>query len=71
VLSPSEGAIDLRHKVRDYLRGGSREVWLLDHSNGEVQVNTSSGIRVLEASDVLDSPLLPGFGVKVADLIAA
>jgi Uma2 family endonuclease len=71
VLSPSEGAIDLRHKVRDYLRGGSREVWLLDRSNGEVQVNTGSGIRVIEASDVLESPLLPGFSVTVADLIGA
>jgi len=69
VLSPSERAMDLRRKVRDYLRGGSREVWLLDHANGEVLVHTSSGIRVLQGTDVLESPLLPGFSATVADLV--
>jgi Uma2 family endonuclease len=69
VLSPSEGAIDLRHKVRDYLRGGSREVWLLDHSNGEIQVITTAGIRILAGSDVLESPLLPGFTVTADEFL--
>jgi Uma2 family endonuclease len=71
VLSPSESAVDLRHKVRDYLKGGSSEVWLIDHSNGEVLVNTAEGIRVLQESDILESPLLPGFKAKVADLLSA
>ena len=70
VLSPSEAAIELRHKVRDYLRGGSKEVWLLDWSNREVQVNTTGDIRVIEESGVLESPLLPGFSAKVTDLLS-
>ncbi len=69
VLSPSESAVDVRRKVLDYLRGGSKEVWLLDHANGEMLVHTNAGIRVLGATDVLDSPVLPGFRAAVADLV--
>jgi len=69
VLSPSEKAIDVRRKVLDYLRGGSQEVWLLDHANGEILVHTGNGIRVLQEKDVLESPLLPGFSAAVTDLV--
>ena len=71
VLSPSESAMAVRRKVRDYLRAGSKEVWLLDHSNGELLVHTDGGIRVLQGTDVLESPLLPGFNVTIADLVGA
>jgi Uma2 family endonuclease len=71
VVSRNEGAIEIRRKVRDYLRGGSKEVWLLDHANGEVQVHTAAGIRVLQGAEVLESPLLPGFGVRVDELLGA
>ena len=70
VLSPSEQIGDVNRKIRDYLGAGSKEVWLLDHANGELHVRTKAGIRVLQGSDVLDSPLLPGFAVIVADLLA-
>ena len=69
VLSPSQSAMDVRRKVRDCLRAGSQEVWLLDHANAEVLVHTNAGIRVLQGSDVLESPLLPGFSAAVADLV--
>ena len=71
VVSPSESAVDLRRKVRDYLRGGSQEVWVVDRSNGEVLVHTSAGIRVLQEMDVLESPLLPGFRLGLADLVVS
>ena len=70
VLSPSERAMDVRRKVRDYLRAGTYEVWLVDHANGEVLVHTNSGIQVLQAADPVSSPLLPGFAVTVSDLLA-
>jgi Uma2 family endonuclease len=69
VLSPSESAVEVRRKVRDYLRAGGKEVWLLDHANDEVLVHTNTGIRVLQGTDVLESPLLPGFSAAVADLV--
>ena len=70
ILSPSESAIDVRRKVRDYLRAGSKEVWLIDHSNAEVLVHTSASIQVLQGKDLLKSPLLPGFSTTVDDLVA-
>ena len=69
VLSPSESAVDLRRKVREYLRAGSKEVWLLDHANAEVLVHTATGTRLLQGTDVLESDLLPGFSAAVADLV--
>jgi Uma2 family endonuclease len=71
VVSPSESAVELRRKVRDYLRGGSKEVWVVDRSNGEVLIYTSVNIRVLQGSDVLESPLLPGFRLELADLVVS
>ena len=70
VLSPSEHILAVNRKVRDYLDAGSKEVWLLDHENCELHVRTKTAIRFLQRDDVLDSPLLPGFTVKVADLLA-
>ena len=68
VLSRSEGVIETRGKVREYLGAGSAEVWLLDHANREVQVHTAGGIRVLQGTDILETPLLPEFRVAVAEL---
>jgi len=70
VLSPSEHSLEVTRKVREYLGAGSLEVWLLDQANGELQVRSKLGIRLLENGDVLDSPLLPGFAVAVAELLA-
>ena len=69
VLSPSERAIDVRRRVRDYLRAGSKEVWLLDHAIGEELVHTPTRIRMLQGTDILESGLLPGFSVAVAGLV--
>ena len=69
VVSPSESAIDVLRKIREYLLAGCQEVWLLDHANAEVMVHTSGGIRVLQGDDFLDSPLLPDFSVSIGDLI--
>ena len=70
VLSPSESAMDVRRKVRDYLGAGSAEVWLVDHANAEVVVHTNSGMRLVSGTDVLESSLLPGFGIAAAELFA-
>jgi Uma2 family endonuclease len=70
VLSPSEHSQAFTRKIRDYLAAGSREVWVLDHANGEVTVRTKSGVRIIEGNDLLETPLLPGFSVSVAALLA-
>ena len=70
VLSPSESAVDVHRKALEYLTAGSQEVWQLDHENGEVFVQTNSGIRLLRGEDILESPLLPGFSAAVSGLLA-
>ena len=70
VLSPSESAVEVRRKVRDYLSAGSHEVWLLDPLNGEVLVYTGAGIRLLQGAEVLKSPLLPGFSAVISALVS-
>jgi Uma2 family endonuclease len=70
VLSPSEHAIDINRKIKDYLSAGSQEVWLLDVENVELQIRTKAGIRLFEGSSALESALLPGFSVAVATLLA-
>jgi len=71
VLSPSETAFDVNRKVLGYLAGGSKEVWVVDHENGEVFIQTDAGIRLLRGDGaVLDSPLLPGFSASVAKILA-
>jgi Uma2 family endonuclease len=69
ILSPSESAVKVRRKVRDYLSAGTSEVWLIDDANGEVQVHTGTGIRILQGTDALESPLLPGFSAVAAVLV--
>ncbi len=68
VLSPSEGMMETRGKVREYLSSGSVEVWLIDPANREIQVHTLAGIRILEADGFLETPLLPEFRLRLADL---
>ena len=70
VLSASEKAVDVHRKVREYLGAGSKEVWLLDYANGELFVHTKAGIRLLQGTEVLESPLLPGFAAAVSEFFA-
>lgn len=70
VLSPSESAVEVHRKALQYLAAGSQEVWQLDQENGEIFVQTNSGIRLLRGEEVLETPLLPGFAVAVNVLLA-
>lgn len=70
VLSPSESAVEVHRKALEYLAAGCREVWQFDHENGEVFVQTDAGLRLLRGEAILETPLLPGFSVKVATLLA-
>jgi Uma2 family endonuclease len=70
VVSPSESVIGLNRKVADYLASGSHEVWVLDAENREIFIRTADGARILRATDLLESPLLPGFSIRVADALA-
>jgi len=69
ILSPSETATNVHRKALEYLAAGSHEVWQLDQENGELFVQTNSGITLLRGDAILESPLLPGFSVPIATLL--
>ena len=71
VISPSETAKEIAHKVRQYLQAGAA-VWVVYPDDRTVHVfETSKNARVLEADDLLENHiLLPGFSVRVSELFA-
>ncbi len=70
VLSHSESAIDVNRRVLAYLASGCKEVWIIDSDNAEFFVQDNKGMRLLRDSDLLESPLLPGFALRVAEVWA-
>jgi Uma2 family endonuclease len=77
VLSPSTRRIDLVRKRGDYEALGIPEFWIIDPDT-EVMLIARRPERaggyvdlVLESSDTITSPLLPGFQLAVSDLFVA
>ena len=72
VVSPHDRAEDIHGKVREYLAAGTRLVWVLWPRSRAVTVHDAGGeTRELDAADELDGgDVLPGFRVRVADLLA-
>ncbi|MBK8033910.1 MAG: Uma2 family endonuclease [Chloroflexi bacterium] len=72
VISPSETETVTLAKVRDYLRYGSEEVWVLFPDAQEVYQYRSSDpktIHVYTGDDVIDTTaLFPGLMLKTSDL---
>ncbi len=69
VLSPSQSAIEVNRGVHDFLDAGCQEIWLLDTENGDILIHAPNSIRSLNSTQQLESPLLPGFSVPVAELL--
>ena len=71
VISPSETASEIAHKVKQYLQAGSA-VWVVYPDDRTVHVfETSKNARILEGDDLLEAPsLLPGFSIRVNELFA-
>jgi Uma2 family endonuclease len=72
VRSPDQPRKALREKVREYLGGGVRMVWLLDPEDRTVTVyrTPDQGQVLHEAALLSGEDVVPGFSVAVADLFA-
>ncbi len=70
VVSPNDTAREVYAKVREYLRGGVRVVWLVYPDEAEVHVRTAAGDdRTLTRDDTLTAdPVVPGFALPLSDL---
>jgi Uma2 family endonuclease len=70
IRSPFEPANDLQEKVDDYLRAGTRTVWVVEPEQRTVTVHEASAQpRILHQSNPLaGGDAVPGFACRVADL---
>lgn len=70
VLSPTETAVELEDKLRDYRSAGTQLVWVVDPAKREVAVRAvDMPERRLSQTDTLDGgDQLPGFTLPVARL---
>lgn len=70
IISPSETARDVHEKVKDYLRAGTRLIWLVYPDDKTVmEYRAPDQARVLMADDDLESgDVLPGFRYPLKQL---
>lgn len=57
----------VRKKDR-YLACGTREVWLIEQESPEIFIYSDRGRRILKGDDAIETDLIPGFSITVAEL---
>ncbi len=72
VLSPTDRWTDVLDKIREYLRSGVTEVWVIDPEQRSVTVHRSESAPLnFDGDEELTRPeLLPGFSFRVSELFA-
>ena len=72
ILSPSNSAAEMNHKLADYFRHGTRLVWVVDPDARTVTTYAAGAVpRRLGGDDPLEGgDVLPGLAVPVAALFA-
>jgi len=71
VISPTDEAEEVFTKVREYLESQAQEIWLIFPDSRWVMTITATQQRLWqEPEEILTQSVLPGFKLKVAELIA-
>lgn len=69
VISPSNEAADIHHKIRQLLAAGTTLVWIVYPATRTVEAHSRSGASTLEEGDLLSGcAVLPGFEVPVREI---
>jgi Uma2 family endonuclease len=70
VLSPEDRAGKTQEKIREYLKAGARQVWIVDPDTETVTVHLPGGGSQSYSGDseVSGGDILPGFSFRPADL---
>jgi Uma2 family endonuclease len=68
IISPSEGASDIRQKLDAYLNHGTQEVWQVYPRSKSVVVHRGATSTTLKAPESVVTLLLPGFSLPVQSL---
>lgn len=69
VVAPSQTLTELGIKALFYRNVGVAEVWLIDAATRVIEIWNAQGITILNDTQTLTSPLLPGFSVAVRDIL--
>ena len=72
VLSPDDRPGDVLQKVADYLRAGTRLVWVIDPDRRQARVHRADGtIAIVTENDVLDGEdVLPDFTCSLHEVLS-
>jgi Uma2 family endonuclease len=66
VVSPTDTATRLKHKVDAYLQNGSKTVWVVYPDSRSVVVHSGDSAHELKADQRIEDSLLPDFSVPVS-----
>jgi Uma2 family endonuclease len=69
VISPSNTANEMETKVALYFRHGVREVWRVYRKTRRIVVHVGGASHTFLEHDVLTTPLLPGFALRVDEIL--
>ncbi|MCX7013501.1 MAG: Uma2 family endonuclease [Candidatus Sumerlaeota bacterium] len=71
VISPGDAYSEVQDKAERFLAAGVKEVWLVDPGRRSVMILRAPREWIaLRGPDRLETPLLPGFGVPMAEIFA-
>ena len=69
IMSPGNSGADMRFKVRQLLKAGAREVWVVYPDLREVEVHNANGVNIyFEGDTISGGDILPGFEIAVVDI---
>jgi Uma2 family endonuclease len=66
VVSPTDTANRLKHKVDAYLQNGSKTVWVVYPDSRSVVIHSGDSTREVKGNQRIEDTLLPGFSVPVS-----
>lgn len=69
IVSQNDPFQRLWEKKARYLECGTREVWIIEPKSAEVFIYSERGARILKGNDVIETDLIPGFSITVAELL--
>jgi hypothetical protein len=71
-ISSLQKVESVHRKIRELLKAGARQVWIVYPETHSVDVWTVSGAQTMEAKDTLDGgDVLPGFRLLVAAIFTS
>ena len=70
LFSPSDRAVDVQEKIRDWLRAGVRLLWYVDPETGLTVVYQGDRVTYVGADEVLTGgDVLPGFTMRMREVL--